>query len=35
MKNFDISLQQACEGRETSVEKYEEAKQQIHKISLP
>ncbi len=29
MKNFNISLQQACEGLETSVEEYEKAKQQI------
>lgn len=29
MKNFDISLQQACEGLEISAEEYERAKQQI------
>ena len=29
MKNFHLSLQEACEGLEISVEEYEKAKQQI------
>lgn len=29
MKNFHVSLQEACEGLEIAVEEYEKAKQQI------
>ena len=29
MKNFHLSIQEACEGLEISVEEYEKAKQQI------